>query len=52
MLGALLLLSLLLVVVVVGFVTGGPRPTQYAWPSQKLLVQSFETAGFQAMNWS
>jgi hypothetical protein len=22
-------------------------PTQYAWPSQKFVTQSFETAGFQ-----
>jgi len=31
-------------------VTTLPTPTQYAYPSQKLVRQSFETAGFQAMN--
>jgi hypothetical protein len=31
-------------------VTTLPTPMQYAYPSQKLVRQSFETAGFQAIN--
>lgn len=31
-------------------VTTLPTPMQYEYPAQKLVVQSFETAGFQTIN--
>lgn len=51
--GELLLVTGVVVVPVVEKeldVTTPPMPTQYEYPAQKLVVQSFETAGFQTIN--
>jgi hypothetical protein len=38
--------------VAVGHAVAPLTPTQYAWPTQKLVAQSVLTAGFHARNWS